>query len=100
MMSLKSFLLKRKPSRDRKAIQDALALHHRGEARRDGLNLIQASHHLEIEWHARDVHPWDRASKKPGDREFLFAQQSIADTDAALSRLFNELPEIDVIEFR
>ena len=49
MMSLKSFLLKRKASRDRKVIQDALALHHRGEVRKDGLNLTQASHHLEIE---------------------------------------------------
>jgi hypothetical protein len=99
MMSLKSFLLKRKASRDRKAIQDALALHHRGEARRDGLILIQASHHRKIEWRARDVHPWDRASE-PGEREFLFAQQSMADTDAALSRLFDELPEIDPIAFR
>jgi hypothetical protein len=99
MMFLKSFLLKRKVSRDRKAIQDALDLHRRGEARRDGLTLTQASHYLEIEWRARDVHPWDRACES-GEREFLFAEQSIADTDAALSRLFNELPEIDVIEFR
>jgi hypothetical protein len=97
-MSLKSFLLKRKVSRDRKVIQDALALHHRGEARRDGLTLTQVSHHLEIEWRARDVHPWDRASASQ-EREFLFAQQSMEDTDAALSRLFNELPELDVIDF-
>jgi len=97
-MSLKSFLLKRKVSRDRKVIQDALALHHRGEARRDGLTLTQVSHHLEIEWRARDVHPWDRASG-PTEREFLFAEQFMEDTDAALSRLFNDLPELDVINF-
>ena len=99
MMSLKGFLLKRKESRHWKVIQNALALQHRGEVRRDGLVLTRASHHLEIEWRARDVHPWDRASESE-EREFLFAEQSLADTDAALSRLFNELPEIDVIEFR
>jgi hypothetical protein len=99
MMYLKSFVPKRKMARERKAIQDALALHRRGEVRRDGLNLISVSHHLEIEWRARDVHPWDRGTED-GEREVLFAEQSIADTDAALSCLFNELPEIDVIEFR
>ena len=96
MMSFKSFLQKRKISKDRKVIHDALALHHRGEARRDGLTLTQATHHLEIEWRARDVHPWDRVSESK-EREFLFTEQSMADTDAALSRLFNALPEIDVI---
>jgi hypothetical protein len=99
MTSLRSFLLKRKASRDRKAIGDALALHRRGEVRRDGLTLTSTSHRLEIEWRARDIHPWDRATES-GEREALFARQSIADTDAALSRLFNELPEVDVIEFR
>jgi len=99
MMYLKSFLSKRKMTRERKAIQNALALHRRGEVRRDGLNLISASSHLKIEWHARDVHPWDRGTEE-GEREVLFADQSIADTDAALFRLFNELPEVDVIEFR
>ena len=98
MMSLKNFLLKRKASKDRKSIQGALDLHSRGEVRRDGLTLTHASHHLEIEWSARDVHPWDRASESK-QREFLLAEQSMADTDATLSRLFNELPEVDVIEF-
>ena len=95
---LKNFLLKQKASKDRKAIQGALDLHNRGEVRRDGLTLIHASHHLEIEWRAREVHPWDRASESK-QREFLLAEQSMADTDGALSRLFNELPEVDVIEF-
>jgi hypothetical protein len=99
MTSFKSFLLKRKVARDRKSIQDALALHRRGEARRDGLTLTSASHRLEIEWHARDIHPWDRSTESE-EREARFAEQSIADTDAALSRLFNQLPEVDVIEFR
>jgi hypothetical protein len=95
---LKSFF-QRKVARNRKAIRYALDLHNRGEARRDGLALTQVSHHLEIEWRVRDVHPWDRA-RDSEERESLFAEQSIADTEAALSRLFNELPEIDVIEFK
>ena len=98
MMSLKNFLLKRKASKDRKAIQGALDLHNRGEVRRDGLTLTHASHHLKVEWRAREVHPWDRASASK-QREFLLAEQSMADTDATLSRLFKELPEVDVIEF-
>lgn len=99
MISLKKLSPKRKAARDRKAIQDALALHRRGEVRRDGLDLISAAHHLEIEWCARDIHPWDRFTE-PEKREALFAEQSIVDTEAALSRLFNELPEVEVIEFR
>lgn len=61
--------------------------------------MTSASHRLEIEWRAREIHPWDRATE-PREREALFAEQSIADTDAALSRLFNRLPEVDVIEFQ
>jgi hypothetical protein len=98
MMSLNNFLLKWKASKDRKAIQRALNLQTRGEGRCDGLTLTKASHYLEIEWRARDVHPWDRDSEWE-QRESLFAEQSMADTDLALSRLFNELPEVDVIEF-
>ena len=75
MMSLKNFLLKRKVSTNRKAIQGALDLHNRGEVRRDGLSLTRVSHHLEIEWRARDIHPWDRASESK-QREVLLAEQS------------------------
>ena len=99
MTSFKSFLLQRKVAKVRRAIQDALALHRRGEVRGDGLSLISASHHLEIEWRARGIHPWDRGTED-GDREILFAEQTLADTDAALSRLFNQFPGVDVIEFR
>src|ERR1700752_2888612 len=97
-MSLMNFLLKRKVSRDRRVIQDALALHHRGEARHDGLTLTQVSHHLEIEWRPRDGHPWDCASEPTG-LHFLLAEQSREDREAALPRLFNDLPELDVIDF-
>ena len=39
----------------------ALALNKRPrEVRRDGLSLSQFCNRLQIEWRARDVHPWDR----------------------------------------
>jgi hypothetical protein len=99
MIFFKSFLRKLFVASHAKAIQNALSLHRRGEVRRDGLTLTQASHRLVIEWRARDIHPWDRDTE-PEAREMLFIEQSFADSDAALFRLFRELPEIDEIEFR
>jgi hypothetical protein len=99
MISFKNVLRKLDLYSDRHGIENALALHRRGEVRRDGLTLTRACHHLEIEWRARDIHPWDRDCE-PSERELEFTEQSLADTDAALSRLFKELPEVDVIEFR
>jgi len=83
----------------RRGIESALALHHRGEVRTDGLTLMRSTHRLEIEWRAREIHPWDRGSEHvEGDPQFV--EQSLSDTDAALSRLFIALPEVDVIDFR
>jgi hypothetical protein len=94
MISLRSLLAKLNIFSDRRGIRNALA--HSGEVRDDGLTLVRASHRLEIEWRAREIHPWDRFSKQP---ERVFTEQAISDTDATLSRLFDELPEVDVIEF-
>jgi len=75
----------------------ALALHRRGEVRCDGLHLTSASTTLHIEWVARDVHPWDR--DLPDDEvQRLFTQQCLDDTDAAISRIFREIPVLDAIE--
>jgi hypothetical protein len=95
------FLARRRALRAEKRIQNALALNRAGEARPDGLTLIRASHNLQIEWRARDIHPWDRNSRtsESMEHELLFMEQAIADTDAALSRLFRDLPEVDVIKF-
>jgi hypothetical protein len=82
--------------RYRRGIQRALALHSRGEARDDGLKLEKLTNRLEIEWRARDVHPWDR-DDPPDKRALLFVQQSLADTEAAITRLFRALPQVDVI---
>jgi hypothetical protein len=82
----------------RRNIEWALALHRRGEVRDDGLRATRVSNHLEIEWTARNIHPWDRG--QPWDSGFLFVDQSLADTDAAVTRLFEALPQVDVIMLR
>jgi hypothetical protein len=80
-------------------IERALALHRRGEARSDGLQLTSAKTTLHIEWLARDVHPWDRGLPRD-ETEQLFSQQCLADANAAISRLFAEVPVLDTIEVR
>lgn len=81
-------------------IERALALHLRGEVRRDGLNPTVSTTHLEIEWRARDIHPWDRGLLPPAQRAAAFVKQSLADTEAAIYRLFEALPQVDVISLR
>jgi hypothetical protein len=79
-------------------IEWALALHRRSEVRPDGLEAISVSNHLEIEWRARNIHPWDRGN--PWETGILFVEQSPADTEAAITRLFEALPQVDVIMLR
>jgi hypothetical protein len=62
-------------------------------------SLRLSSHCLQLEWHARDLHPWDRDLPAPRQAE-LFSQQALQDTDAALLRLFQRLPEVEQIEFQ
>ena len=83
-------------ARFRRKIRNALALQRRGEARSDGLQLHRVSSRLEISWCARDTHPWDRemSADSPSSR---FIEQCARDAEAAISRLFQTLPEIDVI---
>lgn len=82
--------------RYRRGIERALALHLRDEVRSDGLKLKKLTNRLEIEWCARDIHPWDRHDP-PDERASLFVRQSLADTEAAVTRLFQELPQVDTI---
>ncbi len=77
----------------------ALALNKRGEARSDGLSLSHFQNRLQIEWRAREIHPWDRDLPLARVTR-LFAEQCLKDADAALNRLFATLPQIDVIEFK
>ena len=83
----------------RRRVVKALALNQRGEARPDGLSLNHLQDRLQIEWRARQVHPWDRDLPAARTAQ-LFAEQCLDDTNAALERLFSWLLDIDVIEFK
>lgn len=75
----------------------ALALHTRGEARPDGLQITAARTTLRVEWLAREIHPWDR--DLPADEaERRFSEQCLDDADAAIARLFSEIPVLQSIE--
>jgi hypothetical protein len=86
--------------RYRRNINRALALHLRGEVRKDGLMLASVTTHMEIEWRARDIHPWDRPLLSRSERATAFVSQTLADTEAAVHRLFEALPQVDVIALR
>jgi hypothetical protein len=76
----------------------ALALNRRGEARADGLTLVESSMRLEVKWRARKIHPWDRDLSE--DRAApRYVEQALFDTEAALERLFATFPEVTCIDF-
>jgi hypothetical protein len=84
MISLNSLLLKRETFRNRKAIEDALALSSQKRSTPRWPTLTHASHCLEIEWRTgrSPVGPRFRI----GGARVVFAEQTIADTDAAWHR--------------
>jgi hypothetical protein len=85
-----------------KIVRRALSLRPRGAVPNDVLvldNLILSARCLKLEWRARDVHPWDRELPLTEQAE-LFSEQALQDTDAALIRLFQGLPEIEQIDFQ
>jgi hypothetical protein len=61
------------------------------------LQLDRVCNRLEIQWRARDIHPWDRGLPAH-ERARLFAAQSLADTESAISEIFEALPHIDVLD--
>ena len=102
VLSLKAFFTHFfKPSIQR-TVRRALALRPRGAIPNDVLvlnSLRLSGHRLQLEWRARDIHPWDR-DLPPTRQAELFSKQALQDTDAALIRLFQRLPEIEQIEFQ
>lgn len=78
-------------------VAHALALKPRGAVPNDVLTISSLVVDLRVEWFARDVHPWDRDLPERRRAE-LFAQQCLKDVDAAIPRLFEQLPEIEVLE--
>lgn len=83
----------------RRRIEQALDLERRGEVRKDGLQLGEMQHRLEIRWRARGVPPWDRHLPRD-ERRARFLEQALLDTEAAIARLFEALPEVDLIDLR
>jgi len=80
-------------------VTKALALRPRGFIPRDVLRLSKLSVQLQVEWRTRDIHPWDH--DLPSDRRAdLFREQALHDTDAAILRFFQILPDVDAIEIR
>jgi hypothetical protein len=77
----------------------ALALKPRGGVANDKLVLSKVSGRLELEWHARDIHPWDRDLPACRQAELHF-EQALRDADLAIQRVFRKLPEIERIEIR
>jgi hypothetical protein len=100
--SLKAFVIDFfKPSVQR-IVRRALALRPRGAIPNDVLvlnSLRLSAPRLQLEWRARDIHPWDR-DLLPTRQAELFSKQALQDTDVALIRLFQSLPEIEEIEFQ
>jgi hypothetical protein len=92
-----------KQTKLQRVTRKALALAPRGGVRDDVLTINQLSNipaqQLRIDWCARDVHPWDR-DRPPRDQAELFCQQALHDTEAALLRLFQMLPDIHQVDFR
>ena len=79
-----------------RGIERAIRLQDRGEVRKDGLKLVSARTRLDITWAARDIHPWDRhGSQEQTGAQFV--RQALNDAEDAITRLFDELPDIDEI---
>jgi hypothetical protein len=97
---LKTMLRKLDGCRYKHDIDRALALYLLGEVRNDGLEPINLTTQLQIEWRARDIHPWDRGLLSPAQKASTFVAQALADTEAAICRLFEALPQVDAIALR
>ncbi len=85
--------------RFRRLVARALALNPRGFVPDDVLPLRALSARLRMEWHSRDLHPWDRGLPAGTQRARLL-DQTLRDTDEAVARVFVMLPEVEAIEVR
>lgn len=102
MDSLKAFFTHFFKPSIQQIVRRALALRPRGSIPNDVLvlnSLRLLGHSLQLEWRARDIHPWDRDLPQSQQDE-LFSEQALRDTDVALIRLFQRLPEIEQIQFQ
>jgi len=89
----------RERRRLRSRVKRTLALKSRGAIFNDGLPLRKLANHLEVEWFAREPHPWDE-DLAPDRKAELFVVESLSDTIVAICRMFDRLPEVDTIRIR
>jgi hypothetical protein len=83
----------------RYCLRHALTLPPRGGAKNDGLRVKSVRQRLEVEWNARDIHPWDRDDAGVV-KTVKFLEQFLADTEGAIDRIFQVLPEVNEIAAR
>jgi hypothetical protein len=94
---LKSLRRARDSDHLRKQVSAALTPVGRGGDGANGLRLETVALRLKVAWRARELHAWDR--DLPPERASLrFAKQILAETEAALERLFAACPDVEVIE--
>jgi hypothetical protein len=77
----------------------ALRLEIRGAVAHDQLKVKRCTTQLEIEWFARELHPWDR-DLSPDQQTKMFVDRAVVDTVAAIEQLFEDVPEIDDLNVR
>jgi hypothetical protein len=85
-----------------RTVKRALALKPRGAVPHDVLILNSmnvSGHSLQVEWRARDVHPWDRHLPL-SEQADLFSALALEDTNEAIVRLFKRLPDIERIQLQ
>ena len=97
--AVKRFVTYLAQQRLRRKVIGALEVNRRAGIRNDGLSLKSMRNRLEVEWQAREIHPWDQGLP-PERTAQRFVQQCLEDVDAAISRLFATLPDIDEIVLR
>ena len=95
----KKFLAYLAQQRLRRKVIGALEVNRHAGVRNDGLSLTRMRNRLEVEWQAREIHPWDQGLP-PEQSAQKFVQQCLEDVDAAISRLFATLPDTDEIVLR
>ncbi len=77
----------------------ALGISGRAGGAGTSVSLASLSTHLDVEWYARDIHPWDR--DLPIERKaVLFAKGSLAHTVTAIRRAFERFPEVESVQIR
>jgi hypothetical protein len=90
---------KRAQQQLQKRLMRALKLVPRGGGANDGLLLKNVVASLAIEWHARDVHPWDR-DLSPERQSEQSNEILLNDTLAAIHHIFAYCPETDSLDVR